>query len=90
MCTAVSEKEHTQQRVLLLQCQFINNRESTIMNEEEEQQDKQSTVDEEVSDTLAPLRPPPQRTRAPSDLRYMTDDMMGSIVRRRKVGGCSY
>jgi hypothetical protein len=48
-----------------------------------EEHDKQSTVDEEVSDTLAPLRP--QRTRTPSDLRYMNDEMMGSIVRRRKV-----
>mmetsp|Transcript_6013 Transcript_6013/g.11396 ORF Transcript_6013/g.11396 Transcript_6013/m.11396 type:complete len:821 (+) Transcript_6013:255-2717(+) len=52
----------------------------------EEEHDKQSTVDEEVSDTLAPLRPAvQQRRRTPSDLRYMSDDLMGSIVRRRRV-----
>lgn len=46
--------------------------------------EKHSTVaDEEAGDTLAPLRP--QRTRMSSDLRYMSDDMMGSIVRRRRV-----
>jgi hypothetical protein len=51
-----------------------------------EQDNKQSTVneEEEAGDTLAPLHHP-QRRRTPSDLRYLSDDMMGSIVRRRKV-----